>query len=192
MREGDAVACYGLGARITRELCERGCEVLDVSEDERFVEENAILTAECTLSYIMSHSERSLSGMKVGVIGYGRIGSELVRLLMLHGVGVCAVTGRQSVREELLFLGARAALVSEWDPSGYDIVVNTAPAVVLSRAAVERIGCPILELAPGENFFGAVNLTRLPSLPSKMLPLSAGEAYADAVIRAHNKGVNVN
>ena len=181
------VVGYALPETVIRRLEERGAVVVDVSEDEEFAEENAKLTAECTLSHIMTHSERSLSDLRIGIVGYGRIGRELSRMLLFLGSHVSVFTRKESTRLELIFSGVDAVLVGEADLFSLDLLVNTAPASVFTRSQYENAGCEVLELASGNNLPYAKNLTRLPSLPAKMLPQSSGRLYAEAIFRALGK-----
>ena len=187
LSSGDILCGYGLSPSFTARLEEHGITVLDVEEDPDFIEKNAILTAECTLSYIMSGSEAALSDMRVGIIGYGRIGAALCEMLLYHGAHVTVYTRRELTRMELLFSGVSAELVAEAGLKDIDVLVNTAPARLFSRAVIEAIDCEVLELASGENLPWAKKLTRLPSLPAKMLPKSAGKLYAEALLRAYEK-----
>jgi dipicolinate synthase subunit A len=185
--EGCIVAGYGLSSTFRAMAKERGFEIVDVSDDEEFTLENARLTAECTLSYIMNESSLSVSELKIGIVGYGRIGRVLTEQLLFHGADVTVFTRRESVRLELLFSGVDAALVADAVPSDLDYLINTAPAPMLTRSQCEKIGGTVLELASGDNLPWAKKLTRLPSLPAKMLPESSGRAYARAIVRAVDK-----
>ena len=44
-------------------------------------------------------------------------------------------------------------------------------------------GVKIIELASGNNFPMCKDIIRLPSLPARMYPISAGRAVADSVLR---------
>ena len=182
-RGGGLIAGYGMGAGFINEARERGFQVLDIKDDGDFTEENARLTAECTLAYIMNHSEAALGEMSVCIVGYGRIGRTLAEMLLFFGTRVAVITRRESVKMELLFSGVDACLVSEAELSSYDILVNTAPSRLFTKKQCERIRGTVIELAPGDNLEWVENLTRLPSLPAKMLPISGGRAYARAVLR---------
>lgn len=187
--KGVLFCAHGLPSVEREFITERGGVVADVAEDERFVAENAALTAECTLSYIMSTSKAALSDLCVGIVGYGRIGKVLLELLLFHGARVSVYTRKDSVRMKLLEDGVDAKLIPEATLDRLDLLVNTAPASLFSKKQIESMRAEVLELAPGDNFVGAKNLTRLPSLPAKMLPKTAGRLYAEAVIRKlKNKG----
>lgn len=181
---GGLIAGYGLPRVFIKEAEERGISVVDVKDDEEFTEENARLTAECTLAYIMNKSDVSARELCVCIVGYGRIGRTLAEMLLFFGTRVTVITRRESVKMELLFSGVDASLVAEAELSRFDLVINTAPARLFSKKQCEAIRGAVLELAPGENLDGAQNLTRLPSLPAKMLPISGGKAYAAAILRA--------
>ncbi len=183
--EKGALFCsYGAPAVFSEGVKERGGVLADVADDEIFEEENAALTAECTLSYIMQKSRRALSDLKIGIVGYGKIGRRLLELLLFHGADVKVFTRKNSTRVALSELGVSSVLTAEADFSGLDILVNTAPARLFPSSVIRSFDGEILELAPGENFTVAKSLTRLPSLPAKMLPETGGRLYAEAVMRA--------
>ncbi len=178
---------YGVPKAFISEINARGGTAVDIAEDEIFTEKNAELTAECTLSYIMSTSKKALGDMKIGIVGYGRIGRSLLELLLFHRARVKVFTRKESTRLGLTLLGAESELVADADLEPLDILVNTAPAKLLSKKQCEGLSIRVLELAPGDNFPYIENLTRLPSLPGKMLPQSAGRLYGEAVIRSLKK-----
>lgn len=183
---GTLFCAYSPPPFFSEEVEARGGFVADVCKDEEFVSENARLTAECTLSYIMSHSSLAVSDLKIAVVGYGRIGRVLLELLLFHGASVTVCTRSPSTQAMLISNGVPSLLDSEARFEGFDMLVNTAPARLFSRARLATIGCEVLELAPGDNFPEVENLTRLPSLPAKMLPKSSGRVYGAAVLRALN------
>ncbi len=185
--DGVLFCAHGLPEPQKKRITELGGVVADVADDERFVAENAVLTAECTLSYIMSTSKAALADLCVGIVGYGRIGRALLELLLFHGARVTVFTRKDSVRMKLLEDGVDAKLVPEATFDSIDVLVNTAPASLFSKKQIESIRAEVLELASGDNFKGAENLTRLPSLPAKMLPKTAGRLYAEAVVRELEK-----
>lgn len=188
LSESGVLFCaHGLPESYKKCITELGGVVADVAEDERFVAENAALTAECTLSYIMNTRKAALADLYVGIVGYGRIGKALLELLLFHGTRVTVFTRGDSVRMKLLEDGVEAKLVPEATFDSLDVLVNTAPARLFSKKQIESISAEVLELAPGDNFKGVENLTRLPSLPAKMLPKTAGRLYAEAVVRELEK-----
>lgn len=187
--EGVLFCAYSLPDTVASEIRARGAAVADIAGDTVFTQRNAVLTAECVLSYIMSSEKRALCDMKIGIVGYGRIGTALLEMLLFHGAAATVITRKNSTRAALMELGASAELASDVRLDAFDTVVNTAPARLFTRAQYEDFGGRILELAPGDNFPYAKNLTRLPSLPAKMLPYTGGRLYAEAVCRVLGKEV---
>ena len=61
--------------------------------------------------------------------------------------------------------------------------MNTAPALLVRAEDLPDPPPRILEVASGDNLPASLPVERLPSLPGRMYPESAGIAYADAVFR---------
>ena len=189
--DGSVVCGYALPGSFSDEAKSLGATVIDLSLDEEYLKYNARLTALGAIGYILGSVKDSLDGMHFGVVGYGRIGSETVRLLLLLGAGVVVFTTRPEVRLMLGELGvdtADSGSLCRGDAvlDGIDVIVNTAPTDI-SKAFGEgwnSTGKRIIELASGENFLGVDGVERLPSLPEKCYPISAARAYAEGVKRA--------
>lgn len=180
--DGDVVSCYGLPPAFLAPVEKRGARVVDLSRDEDFLGENAELTALATLGIILNTSARSPRDLSVGVVGYGRIGKRLTNMLLYLGARVRVYTSRQATRIDLCEYGiASAESCESADLSGIDILINTAPAVIFSIDAVPP-ELRIIDLASGDNFPGR-DVERYPSVPAKMLPVSAGRAWGRALER---------
>lgn len=159
-------------------------------EDEIFQARNARLTAEGTLDIILSHSFVSLDRMKVLVIGFGRTGAAVVKLLRDVGVNTLTVATISSLRPAMAFAD-NVIKSSNFDFAPYDIVINTAPQQIIddkeiltfssSAIYIDLASKPALSL----NFakYLGVDADIYPALPAKTAPISAGEAIADYVRR---------
>lgn len=168
----------------------RGADILDVGRDEDFLTENAELTAIGALGYILTKYRRAVSDMYIGIIGYGRIGKSLLRLLLFLGARVRVYTTRESVRLVLCEMGVECRLTEDAPEfSSLDILINTAPAVQYSEENFdfEKAGFEILELASGKNFAPSDRLVRLPALPAVMYPESSGMLLAKYILRKTEK-----
>ncbi len=160
------------------------CPVYDLLYDEEFLTENARLTAEAALGIILTSTDRSIADMAVGIVGYGRIGKALARLLLCLGANVKIFTSTRSTRLDLCECGVSAAESGiDADLSGIDILVNTAPAVLFEENGVCRVprGLRVMELASGNNFPSLSSVERYPSIPAKMYPVSAGNLWAESI-----------
>ena len=179
---GDLVVGYGLSRELCSLIVERGGDVLDLLLDEGFIYKNNELTAHATLGYILTERGRDITDMRVGVIGYGRLGVSLLRLLLFLGASVTVFSGSPDKRVALAGDGVACLDYSDIENTPLDILINTAPDKFLHRAP--NVGL-FLDLASG-NFYSDLGAVFLPSLPEKRYPTSAGKIYAKAVIDYYN------
>lgn len=104
---------------------------------------NARITAEAAVMTAMELTDTALLGSRMAVIGYGRIGQFLARLLLALGVSVTVCARRE---ESLAFArgdGCTSLSVSDGPAllalaHGYDVIFNTVPATVLNRQMLEE------------------------------------------------------
>lgn len=183
--EGSLVAGYALPSDFSESLLEAGSLVYDAAKDEDFLLENARLTAHGALGHILTNLKKDVSALRVAVVGYGRIGSEMLRLLLFLGAAVTVLTTRESAAKELGEMGVSAwVLDGRADISGFDLVINTAPARLFDEKTPGISDCPLIDLASGDVLPALPNIKKLAALPEKMYPETAGEKYADAIAKA--------
>jgi len=187
IRSGDFVVGYGISEALHRELCAHGALVFDTETDESFIEENATLTAEATMGYLLS-SPRAPRDLTVGIIGYGRIGRALCRMLLFFGARVCIFTVRDAVRSALGASGVESRAIryvagEAFDVSGLDLLIQTAPAKIFTKENAPP--CPLWNLAAAAYIGEGVFARQLSSLPAKVCFESGGRALARAVLRAY-------
>ena len=183
------VAGYG----IPRDVCDgirlNGGSVLDVGSDEDFLVINADITARGALGWILTESRKDAADLKIGIIGHGRIGKSLSRLLLFLGAKVIVYTTKAAVGEELCAAGV-SARVFPWNicDDDLDLLINTAPAKLVSADEEKRIlsSAEILDLASGRIFGEHERLTKLASIPEAFYPVSAGNVYAEKIIEFLN------
>lgn len=180
----DALVGYGIPPGIMRAAARSGAFVYDAAFDERFLSDNAELTARGCIGYLLTRAGRDLRDLSIGVVGYGRIGSRTVRWLLNFGARVKVFTNRESVAIELGEMGVGAETVGTvCDFSEIDVLINTAPAVQIDEKQL-RPDTRIIDLASGRIFEPSDRLTKLPSIPESYFPITAGRLYAEAIIRA--------
>ncbi|MBQ8688993.1 MAG: hypothetical protein IJ515_01355 [Clostridia bacterium] len=188
--EGDVVVGYGISADDTAYIAAVGAYCFDAAEDEVFLGENAEISALGALGYILTTSDKVPSDLTVGVIGYGRIGSALVRSLLFYGARVRVYTSKELTRVEL----GECAIDTVYMPRGEeiipdidfcDIIINTAPTPLAKSFPTGRVpdGVRVIELASGNNFSGVDGVEKQMSIPDKMYAKSAGRAYFQAIKR---------
>lgn len=182
------VVGYGIPDEVSSVLSSFGATLCDVAQDEGFLLENAELTAVAALGILLNTEGCAPKDMRVGIVGFGRIGRSLFEKLLYLGARARVYTTRETVRRELAELGVESAVCPIVDGEslyGIDVLVNTAPARIFEGedACAMPGDIRIIDLATGAELPSGVNAERYPSLPARMLPDSAGRAFAESVER---------
>ena len=188
IHSGVAVCGYGLPPWFVLRLEEGGARVYDALCDESFQQKNAELTALGALSEIITAKQKAPKDVRFGIIGYGRIGSELLKYLCCLGAKPMVFTRREAVCRALGEWGIDSTTTMRLeDLISLDVLINTAPTPITDRegaAMLHTADVSIFDLASGENFGHAEQVIRLLGVPDKVFPESAGAAYADAICNA--------
>lgn len=187
------VFCAGMVGDELRSLADRsGARLFDYNAREEFQAVNAVATAEGAIGTLLRGTERTLWGRQVLVIGRGRLGRALAPRLRALGAEVCVssrTAGERAWTEADGCLSADTRALSGL-MGGFDIVINTVPALVLTAARLAELpeGALVLDLAsrPGGTDFEAARAFGLraeaaPGLPGKWSPETAAEALRSAV-----------
>ncbi len=181
-RPSDLVLGYDIPNEEKMKMRRRGAVVADSLFDEEFLEENAEITAAGVVGVILTSEKKIPRDMKIGVVGYGRIGKILVRELLYMGADIMVYTRRENIRLELAECGISSLPCGDSSLlEGLDMLINTAPSRQFFGVFPE--GLRVLELAPGDNFPDAEIYEKYPSLPARMFPISAGRAWYNSVAR---------
>lgn len=166
-------------------------KLYDYAVEESFVLRNAELTAEGAIGILLNEYERAICGCPVLVTGYGRIGSVLSGYLKALGADVTVAARKPESRAAAEKSGLHAEDYPQIDYAEYHVVINTVPAFVLDKSAVDRMreDVFIIDLAsvPGGVDFQRAKERELTcihalSLPGKTAPLTAGTIIKDTVM----------
>ena len=191
------------GGKFSDESCAQaaraGINTVDLMRRADFVTGNAAITAEGALWRLMEESERTVQGLRVLVCGWGRIGKLLgLRLAALGAhVSVSARSGEDRAMIEALGLEAPEYCRLEGLIGGFDAVVNTVPARVITDPMLCMMadGAIVMELAspPGgfdrklaENI--GLRVLHAPGLPGVYAPESAAALIKETVYRVISEG----
>ena len=144
-----------------RLMTDFGLTLLDYYDREETQIANAVPTAEGALQLAMEATDRTIHASRCLIIGYGRIGKLLARMLPALGARTAVSARRYSDLAWIEATGCRglrtAALAGELGE--FDLIFNTVPSLVLdgSRLRETKADCVILELAsaPGGVDFDA-------------------------------------
>ncbi|MBQ5824571.1 MAG: hypothetical protein IIW48_07150 [Clostridia bacterium] len=186
-----------LGGMPDKDLIDRleckGIKLYDYYENEVLLMLNSIPTAEGVIYELIGGSDINLHGAKTLVTGYGKAASAIAARLVALGSQVTVAARSERDRTAALCDGCKA--ISLYNISGVigemDFVANTVPATVIDKSciAVLKKSCVMVEVASapyGIDFDAAdeygIKVIKVPSLPGRISPASAGEAIAKAVL----------
>ncbi len=188
----------GHEGQVTRQVInKKGLVYTNILNEEQFCRENALITAEGAMSLIINATPTTLYSMRVAVLGYGRIGQRLTRMLLAMGATVKVFT---SAEEELSLAHTRGISACHlWQRDRMEIfntLVNTVPLRhVVDAETLEKLSPEvyILDLASGENNVNWSTMHALSlkgergnSLPQRISPKSAALAVKNAIFRHLN------
>jgi dipicolinate synthase subunit A len=192
MRAG-AILFYAKGDDEITNLCSKyKIYGYDILKEETFAVLNAIPTAEGAIQRAMERTDITLHGAKILILGYGRIGKILSK--MLNGIG-SNVTIAARRAEDLALIkanGYQAIPINELDAvlGEPDIVFNTIPARILNRCRLMKLqpDCCIIDLAsfPGGLDFEAakeigLNVSHELGLPGTVAPRTAANIICQVI-----------
>lgn len=171
---------------------DRGVRLVEYRDRDDFAVANSVPSAEGAIQMAMEASPLCLSGSESLVLGYGRTGVTLARMLAGLGSRVTVVARDRADRIRAQALGHRAAGFEALEEAvgRADFIFNTVPARVLTRERLARASryTVIVDLAspPGGTDFEAaaeLGLAALlaPGLPGRVAPVTAGRIIADLV-----------
>ena len=155
--------------------------VWDFLKDEGYLARNAAITAHCALKLALQQLQTTLPDTKVLILGWGRIGKCLGKLLKDLGCPVTVYARKEADRAMLCALGYSTQ--STCFPAGFDLVFNTIPAAIVPEEAL--LPCPDLikiDLASTPGIPGNSGISAR-GLPGKLAPVSSGRLIANTVLQ---------
>lgn len=157
--------------------------VIDLLQDPVYVSKNANITAHCAVKLAMNKLTCILSDCKTLIVGWGRIGKCLGKLLRDMGVPVTIAARKEADRAMLEALGYSTCSVEDVDPSEFDLIYNTAPEMVFPECPGQGLK---IDLA-SKLGLGGSDVLWARGLPGKMAPASSGQLIAETVLRLLEK-----
>lgn len=137
-REGQLFICGMVDEGIKEEAEEKNWQMKNVLEDEAFLLENARLTAEGAVYKAMCARQGALCQKKCLVIGYGRIGKWLTRMLRGMGCDVTVCARKEASRK---MAGENSVDVQQLNDviGEMEMIFNTVPAMVMPEDVLEKV-----------------------------------------------------
>lgn len=178
--------------KLQAEFDKEGIICIDYYNREEMQIKNAVPTAEGALEIALSELPVTLADSKALVIGYGRIGKVLTKMLLSLGCDTTATARRYS---DLAWIEASGAKAIHTDKtaskiSEYNVIFNTVPHLIIDENALSKMNKDtlIIDLAsvPGGVDLEAAGLLSRKviwalSLPGKTAPISAGRIIKNTV-----------
>lgn len=175
-------------------FCGNGCavkryfngRVLDYSDNEAFLCENAYITAQCALKLTLDNVDTVLRDKKTLIVGYGRIGKYLASMLRALGAVVFVYARRKESQLDASYNGCVPVSLNSNVIPELDLVYNTVPEVIIDKDFTNKLSNKSLlfELASAPGGFEDISrVITARGLPGKMLPKSGASAISDFVIR---------
>ncbi|MBR7182019.1 MAG: dipicolinate synthase [Clostridia bacterium] len=175
---------------------ECGLTVFDYFKSEELQLKNALPTAEGAVSILMRECPRTVSGLSVGVTGFGRVSRALVRLLLAMNAEVTVAARKRADLKEAEAMGCKTehlsggrALSALCDTT--EFIFNTVPHWIFSADILADMprNSLIIDLAstPGGVDASAASANGIRviwalSLPGKYAPATAGEIIAETLL----------
>lgn len=178
---------------IKDKLDELGVQSIDLLKREEFSVLNTIATAEGTIQIAMEETQRTVHGSNILVMGFGRIGKVVAK--MLDGIGAkVACEARKTT--DLAWIKAYG-----YEPINlielkehlhkFDIIINTIPYIVLTKEMLQEVkeDALIIDLAsnPGGVDRNAIKELGIKfnwalSLPGKVAPITSAEFMKETLL----------
>ena len=167
-----------IGGKLSRpELM--GYEVVDLLEDSRYLARNASITAHCTLELVLAKLPVTLEKCPVLVIGWGRIGKCLAKLLNGLGAKVTVAARKESRRVMIEALGYASCDIPDIKPEHYRLIINTVPAMLFPSMPGTALKIDLASV-PG---MGGRDILWARGLPSRLAPESSGMLIAESIMQ---------
>lgn len=175
-----------------KDLKDNNINFIDIAKREEFVVLNAIATAEGTIQIAMEETQRTIHGNKVLVMGFGRIGKVLAKMLSGLGAEVYCEARRDDDLAWIKVYGYKPIHLMNLDNylDQFDIIINTIPFQVLDdeKLALVRKDVVIIDLAsnPGGVDIKAaknrgIKLIWALSISGKVAPLTSAEYIVETL-----------
>ncbi len=173
-----------------------GHTAIDIFENQRLIQSNAMATAEGALMIAMEKTDTTVASANFAILGFGRIASHLAKIISALGGSVTVFARRDEVLVDVAACGYKAfklvgncdEMARELDSSG--VIFNTVPSVIITKEIIEKMNTRPLYIELASYPYGIdtkearelnFNTIYAPSLPGRYSPRSAAEYIFEAI-----------
>lgn len=182
---GSKVFAGGVRPEAEGAVNEKNLQVVRYSDNAEFGRKNALYTAESTLLILLSKINTQLGENKILLIGYGKCGRAIARYLFGLTADFTVMTSCPENAEIYT-----AAVGYGADIGAYDVIINTAPARIISDAQLETLKKTAVIIDISSQPYGldhvyarslGLDSEVYPALPAKYRYISAAKAIAELI-----------
>ncbi len=163
-----------IAGKITDDVAEKlqagSITYIDLLKREELVVLNTISTAEGTIQLAMEETQKTIHGSKILVMGFGRVGKVLAKMLDGIGAKVSCEARKDSDIAWIKAYGYTPVHLSELENTlgDYDIIINTIPFLILDENRLKYVkkDCTIIDLSSNP---GGVNRVAARKLNLKVI-----------------------
>lgn len=180
-----------VGADTQAQAAARGLTIRDYVLREEFSIANALPTAEGAVQLAMEELNTTIQGLRVLVLGFGRVGKLTAQQFSRLGAAVSVSARSYEALAWAAAMGFTPVRLGTEELSAFELVVNTIPAPVLGEDRLAELapGALVLDLAskPGGVDWAAAERNNIRAihalaLPGRVAPLTAAAAIRDTVL----------
>lgn len=192
MKKDSILIATKISNEIRKYFNSKGIKVFDLFDNEQLAVLNAIPTAEGAIQFAMENTSFTLHQSKALILGYGRIGKVLSKMLKGIGANVSVEARKTSDLAWIEAMGYTSINLNNLDYllGDFDIIFNTIPALILDKSRIQLIKkeCLIVDLStnPGGVDFEfcrerGINASLVLGVPGKVAPDTAAKYIKNAV-----------
>lgn len=177
---------------------DKDIEIIDILKREELSVLNAISTAEGAIKIAIEETQKTIHGSNILVMGFGRIGKILAKMLYGIGANVSCEARKNSDLAWIKAYGYNPIPLKDLNENLYkfDIIINTIPYVIIDKSNIENIrkDCLLIDLAsnPGgvdKEIVKEKNIRYILalSLPGKIAPVTSAEFIKETLYNIFNE-----
>lgn len=167
-------------------------EIIDIMKREELAVLNTISTAEGAIEIAISNTNKILHGSEVLILGFGRIGKVLARKMAGLSAKITCAARKDEDLAWIRAYGHKATNINALGEnlSGYDIIINTVPHLILTEERLKSVNkeCLLIDLASNPGGIDkktvkdrGIKLVWALALPGKVAPVTTAEFIKDTV-----------